>query len=125
MLCGLYSGEVNIRERVILTRLRYFKLNESGVKILCSLSRQLIFSVIIKQPGMMNDYPESCNVSTTLNLSFICLNETYDFPSQCYPSNFQHFKIIEGVWCAINAIIGLTGNLLTIIAIPYAAKHKQ
>ena len=74
---------------------------------------------------MIHDYPESCNIDTTFNLSSICLNQSYDFPPQCYPSEDQHLKIIEGVWCVINAIIGFTGNLLTIIAIPYAAKHKQ
>ena len=70
-------------------------------------------------------FPDCCNVSTTLNLSFFCLDKVYDFPKQCFPSEFHHFKIIEGIWCVINAIIGSTGNLLTILAIPYAAKKKQ
>ncbi len=35
------------------------------------------------------------------------------------------FGTIAGIWCILNSIVGFSGNLLTMLAIPYAAKHKK
>lgn len=55
----------------------------------------------------------------------ICV-EMSNPPEECFPrvippmmSNFV------GVWCALNAVMGSCGNLLTLLAIPYAIKHKR
>ena len=43
MFCGLYSGEVNIRERVILTRLRYIATHgqiDTSLKITFFIHRE-------------------------------------------------------------------------------------
>ena len=36
----------------------------------------------------------------------------------------QTAEALNAVWCAINAILGISGNLLTLLAIPYAAKRR-
>ena len=53
-----------------------------------------------------------------------CLNVV--FLDACYhPSKHYEFKFALGIWCAVLGLIGFVGNLLTIIAIPYAAKKKK
>ena len=42
-----------------------------------------------------------------------------DFPEPCFPSDHD-FKFVEGVWEMDNALLGLVGNLLTTLAIPFA-----
>jgi len=37
-------------------------------------------------------------------------------------SSLQHFA---GVWCIINAVVGFFGNLLTLLAFPYASWKKK
>ena len=34
-------------------------------------------------------------------------------------------RIFAGVWCFINSFAGTAGNLLTLVAIPYAMKRKM
>ena len=48
------------------------------------------------------------------------------FLDACYhPSKHYEFKFALGIWCAVLGMIGFVGNLLTIVAIPYAAKKKK
>ena len=47
------------------------------------------------------------------------------FLDACYPSKRYEFKFALGIWCVILGLIGFVGNLLTIVAIPYAAKKKK
>ena len=66
----------------------------------------------------------TCSKSPHLqNISENCLI----FPNDtiCFPSQFASIGDITGVWCFANAIVGSTGNLLTMIAIPYAAKRRK
>jgi hypothetical protein len=32
---------------------------------------------------------------------------------------------VAGIWCIVNSIIGFSGNLLTLLAIPFASRHKR
>ena len=60
------------------------------------------------------------------NLSHHCLIDP-DFSPDCFPDEFEWsagVTIAEGIWCILNAVIGFFGNLLTLLAIPYAA-HKN
>ena len=67
---------------------------------------------------------EICNDTNYVEVwSDYCFNVV--FLDACYSSNHYEFKFALGIWCVILGLIGLVGNLLTIIAIPYAAKKKK
>ena len=67
----------------------------------------------------------SCNGSFLEEFSDFCLNPNNSFASQCFPSENDGLRFAAGVWSIIFGIVGFVGNLLTIIAIPYAAKNNQ
>ena len=63
------------------------------------------------------------------NLSRLCLDHSLTDQEKvrldCFPEQFTlATSNIVGTWCVMNCVIGLSGNLLTLLAIPYAAKHK-
>ena len=71
-----------------------------------------------------------CESSTMYLMSQKCLewmenempiNETLD----CFPNYSKWNVILSGILSLSNAIIGFTGNLLTLLAIPFAAKRKK
>ena len=67
-----------------------------------------------------------CNQTLLLkNWSDFCLDNSFDFPETCYPSEHYDLKFVLAILCVVFCIIGFAGNLLTIIAIPYAAKKKK
>ncbi len=67
---------------------------------------------------------ESCRVEDMYNLSTYCL--TAEHPGGvCAPAIDSSLRRIAGIWCIVNAIIGFSGNLLTLLAIPYASRHKR
>jgi hypothetical protein len=48
------------------------------------------------------------------------------FTEYCFPKDVSRtFAISTGVWAIVMAITGILGNLLTLLAIPYAAKHRR
>ena len=66
-----------------------------------------------------------CNGTNDLKgWSTYCLNIA--FLEECYcPSKHYELNFVTGIWCVISGLIGFVGNLLTIFAIPYAAKKKM
>ena len=70
-------------------------------------------------------YLPICNGSFLDKFSDFCLNDTNSFATQCFPSENKGLRSIVGVWSIVFGIVGFVGNLLTIIAIPYAAKNNQ
>ena len=63
---------------------------------------------------MYNVYDESNEIFTReKNCSEL---EEFDFMYYAYR--------IESIWCIVISIIGTTGNLLTLFAIPFAARNK-
>ena len=63
------------------------------------------------------------------NLSQLCLdhslNNLIKENLDCFPNQFTiATSTIVGTWCVLICIIGFPGNLLTLLAIPYAAKNK-
>ena len=66
-----------------------------------------------------------CNGTNDLKgWSTYCLNIA--FLEECYcPSKHYELDFVTGIWCVISGLIGFVGNLLTIFAIPYAAKKKM
>ena len=71
------------------------------------------------------DYLQKCNGSSLGEFSDFCLTPNNSFASQCFPSENDGLRFAVGVWSIIFGIVGFVGNLLTIIAIPYAAKNNQ
>ncbi len=68
----------------------------------------------------------TCNQTKLLkNWSDICLDHSFDFPETCYPSEHYDLKFALAIGCVVYGVIGFVGNLLTILAIPYAAKKKK
>ena len=69
----------------------------------------------------------SCDSTLVINFSHFCLSHAEDFPDNCFPSDeiFPGFRRAVGIWCIVNAVIGSMGNLLTLLAIPYAAKRNK
>ena len=67
------------------------------------------------------------NYSAISELSILCVekaqnNEMYD----CFPKEISTvLSKFAGVWCVVNASLGFTGNLLTLLAIPYACWKKR
>ena len=81
--------------------------------------------------------PEACPLSAVPVLSAFCtltkeeqrkhcnLNPTSDeCLYQCYPFDKEE-SIIVGSFCITNSLVGLMGNLLTLLAIPYARKKNR
>ena len=60
----------------------------------------------------------TCETANVLNLSMICLKK--DHPDDCFPE--EPPGILYGI-CVIHVtivVLGIVGNLLTLLAIPYA-----
>ena len=95
--------------------------------------RVFVILVISQTSNMKDSFKLTCNdskldISLLLNISDYCLtNPDVDFSKDCFPNELSGFTITtiaEGIWIIVNAVIGFIGNLLTILAISYAA-HKN
>ena len=67
---------------------------------------------------------DNSNSSILRKWSDFCLDNFDGFPNQCFSSDHK-LTFWLGLWCILNAVVGFVGNLLTIIAIPYAAKKQK
>jgi hypothetical protein len=65
----------------------------------------------------------SCNASSIIEYSTICLGD--DPADDCYPDKNLLNNIICAMFLTINILIGLAGNLLTLLSIPYAKYRKK
>ena len=68
-----------------------------------------------------------CTKNTTNEMSDLCLEAWYTGSNEtenCFPDRSVS-GLFSAVWCMINGGIGFTGNLLTILAIPFCAKKKM
>ena len=43
----------------------------------------------------------------------------------CIPKEDKKYRMVLGIWALVIAIIGILGNILTLLAIPYAARKKR
>ena len=70
-----------------------------------------------------------CKEETIHFMSNFCLTNwelgTFNGTENCYPNFSQFTKVSTITICLINAIIGICGNSLTLLAIPYAMKKKM
>ena len=59
------------------------------------------------------------------NISKICVEEPYTEEYPCYPDYLKKVGTYFGIWCLFISFLGMIGNLLTMLAIPYAANRKK
>ena len=65
-----------------------------------------------------------CNVSSIIEYSTLCLGK--DPPEDCYPSvKSQGIISLNIISQTINIILGISGNLLTLLSVPYARNRRQ
>ena len=71
----------------------------------------------------------NCTLETAYALKDICTDLSYNDSAVkfCYPEKLRdgNLSTLAGIWCLINAVVGLSGNMMTLFAIPYAAKRKK
>ena len=78
-----------------------------------------------------NDTFIACNRNNSNNiykLSKFCVNgSNFDGLYECLPNDLENcpYRIALGCWAILVMIIGVLGNLLTLLALPYAAKKKR
>ena len=77
----------------------------------------------------MLEHNYSCTLETVYNMSDICTDLSYSDAEVefCFPKKIRESNLstLAGVWCLINSVVGLSGNMMTLFAIPYAAKRKK
>ena len=68
-----------------------------------------------------------CEEIEAYNLSTYCTDasKTDAEAEICFPEDIRSFSTLAAIWCLVNAFVGFSGNLLTILAIPFAAKRKK
>ena len=65
----------------------------------------------------------NCTPHNFYNLSKFCTGYHENAPDNCIPPA-DHRRAL-GVWASIIAVIGVLGNMLTLLAIPYAAQKER
>ena len=68
-------------------------------------------------------------------MALTCSNDTtellkvskFDHLSEeiCFPKPIRDISVYVGVWCVVISVFGALGNMITILAIPYATKRKK
>lgn len=82
-----------------------------------------IFS-FIKTRAMSRHECNTTDFIKLTNFSDYCLQNPTDFEF-CFPETETRMSCVAVILCVFNAVIGFFGNLLTLTAIPFAAKHKK
>ena len=61
-------------------------------------------------------------------MSHMCLEawqtENTNETTHCFPNHYK-YGLFTDIWCVVNGIIGFTGNLLTLLAIPFCSINKK
>ena len=68
----------------------------------------------------------TCTVANLVNMSQLCLREDLPDNNECFQKDIStSFSTFAAVWCIVIAAVGFLGNLLTLMAIPYARKKRR
>jgi hypothetical protein len=65
----------------------------------------------------------TCSTSTVIEYSLLCLGNNP--PDDCYPDKNLLSNTIWSAFLLLNIFFGLTGNLLTLVSVPYAKYRKK
>ena len=76
---------------------------------------------------MSGPWEIKCNLQTLLLLSEICLNPDYNTNHvECVDDSIdQSVNDFMGAVCIFNSVVGGLGNLLTLVAVPWAAHRRK
>ena len=67
-----------------------------------------------------------CDEDTIFDLSKLCVNGSDDGSLPCLPDDGNNpYHIALGVWAIIVIVFAVPGNILTLLAIPYAAQKQR
>ena len=65
-----------------------------------------------------------CNESNIIEYSILCLGD--DPPADCYPNVWSPVVVALNIsFQTLNILFGVSGNLLTLLAIPYAYRRRR
>ena len=96
---------------------------------LFSASQQQQQELHLSRPPFFIMLECNCTLETAYALKDICTDLSYNDSALefCYPEKLRdgNLSTLAGIWCLINAVVGLSGNMMTLFAIPYAAKRKK
>ena len=90
-----------------------------------------VSSKVLTNDFLFNETYPSCNSSDPNAihlLSKLCVNgSNIDGVHDCFDKSMMHcpYRKSLGVWAIIIIVIGVLGNLLTLLAVPYAARHRR
>ena len=106
--------------RVGISSTTSFRKFPSVLPASSSISRRSLFFIMLEC---------NCTLETAYALKDICTDLSYNDSAVefCYPEKLRegNLSMLAGIWCLINAVVGLSGNMMTLFAIPYAAKRKK
>ena len=72
----------------------------------------------------------TCSPSTILNYSRLCLGldggpDSLPPPDDCFPAKDEPRNMLANVLQLANLVVGIHGNMLTLVAIPYAMYRRK
>ena len=65
----------------------------------------------------------TCSPTTVINFSLTCLEP--DAPEECFPVKEESLLLASATFHIGNIVIGVVGNLLTLLSIHYGKKHQR
>ena len=68
----------------------------------------------------------NCTPENVVAISEFCERSEIQSDVECFSKDVPvQFSTFVAVWCILNAICGTCGNLMTLLAIPWATKSKR
>ena len=73
-----------------------------------------------------NNNSLTCDKENIFNLSKLCVDGSDNGSLPCLlKENMQPYHTAMGVWAIFVVVFAVLGNLLTLLAVPYAARKKR
>ena len=74
-----------------------------------------------------NDLVCQENYTDAILVCNICLNGCDTDIIECSPNETKHcsYRRALGIWACFIMVVGILGNVLTLLAVPYAARKKR
>ena len=92
---------------------------------------RILFTISAKDrynSSIMSNMTYCDGYENVINLSNVCVNSKNVTLFECIQNNDDIKSVIRllmGIWASLITVCGTAGNLLTVLAIPHAAKHKR
>ena len=131
MICPI-SPDLVLNQSLIST---IFQIAQFLFALTLVLSEELLYKThwCCKESSYFSDEQTQCNLAQMQicnrdvfrNFSQICTEQPYTEDYQCYPEYLKNIGVYFGIWCVFISVLGMFGNLLTMLAIPYAANRRK